>query len=105
LPELLGETAARELLLTGALVDAGWARAHGLVLEVVPPDRLDSRVAELVRAFDSTSREAVAATKRMLNERLGGLVEDALRREEEACVRLFEGQDARSALAAFAERR
>jgi enoyl-CoA hydratase/carnithine racemase len=105
LPELLGETAARELLLTGALVDAGWARAHGLVLEVVRPDRLDSRVAELARAFDSTSREAVAATKRMLNERLGRLVEDALRREEEACVRLFEGQDARSALAAFAERR
>jgi enoyl-CoA hydratase len=105
LPELLGETAARELLMTGGLFDAGWARAHGLVSEVVPPGGLDARVAELVEGFESTSREAVAATKRMLNERLGALVEDALRREEEACIRLFEGEDAKRALRAFAERR
>lgn len=105
LPELLGETAGRELLLTGSLFDAGWARTHGFVSEVVPPGRLDARVAELVDGFESTSREAVAATKRMLGERLGALVEDALRREEEACIRLFEGEDAKRALRAFAERR
>jgi enoyl-CoA hydratase len=105
LPELLGETAARELLLTGALFDAGWAHAHGFVSEVVPPSALDSHVSELAGAFDSTSRDAVAATKRMLNERLGGLLEDALRREEDACVRLFSGQDAHEALKAFAASR
>jgi enoyl-CoA hydratase len=104
LPELLGETAARELLLTGRLFDAGWARTHGLVSEVVAPGRLDARVAELVEGFESTSREAVAATKRMLGERLGALVETALQREEEACIRLFEGEDAKRALQAFAER-
>jgi enoyl-CoA hydratase/carnithine racemase len=104
LPELLGETAARELLLTGRLFDAAWARMNGLVSEVVPPAQLDVRVAELVEGFESTSREAVAATKRMLNERLGALVEDALRREEDACIHLFEGEDARQALQAFAER-
>jgi enoyl-CoA hydratase/carnithine racemase len=104
LPELLGETAARELLLTGQLFDAAWAHMNGLVSEVVPPARLDARVAELVEGFEATSREAVAATKRMLNERLGALVEDALRREQEACIGLFEGQDARRALQAFAER-
>jgi enoyl-CoA hydratase len=105
LPELLGETAARGLLLTGGLFDAGWARTHGLVSEAVRRGRLDARVAEVVEGFESTSREAVAATKRMLNERLGALVEDALRREEEACIRLFEGEDAKRALQAFAERR
>ena len=105
LPELLGETAARALLLTGSLFDARWARTHGLVSEVVAPGRLDARVAERVEEFESTSREAVATTKRMLNDRLGTLVEDALRREEEACNRLFEGEDAKRALQAFAERR
>jgi enoyl-CoA hydratase/carnithine racemase len=105
LPELLGETAARELLLTGGLFDADWARTHGLVSEVVPPARLDTRVAGLVEDFGSTSREAVAATKRMLGARLGALVDDALRREEEACIRLFDGEDAKRALRAFAERR
>jgi enoyl-CoA hydratase/carnithine racemase len=105
LPELLGETAARGLLMTGGLFDAGWARTHGLVSEVVRHGRLDARVVEVVEGFESTSREAVAATKRMLNERLGALVEDALRREEEACIRLFEGEDAKRAMQAFAERR
>jgi enoyl-CoA hydratase/carnithine racemase len=101
LPELLGETAARELLLTGGLFDAEWARAHGFVSEVVPDAAFDSHVSELARTFDATSRDAVAATKRILNERLGRLVEDALRREEDACTQLFAGRDAREALRAF----
>jgi enoyl-CoA hydratase/carnithine racemase len=105
LPEVIGETAARQLLLTGALLDARWGSARGLVSEVVPPAELDRRIAELAGAFDETSREAVAATKAMLNERLGGLLEDALRREEETCVRLFGAEDAQRALRAFAERR
>ena len=44
LPELLGETAARELLLTGEIFDAGWARTTGFVSEVVPAAELDERV-------------------------------------------------------------
>jgi enoyl-CoA hydratase/carnithine racemase len=102
LPELLGETAARELLLTGALFDAEWALAHRFVSEVVPPAELDSHVSKIARGFASTSGDAVAATKRMLGERLGSLLEDALRREEDACVRLFAGREARDALRAFA---
>ncbi len=37
LPEVLGETAARELLLTGALRDWRWMREHGFLNEVVAP--------------------------------------------------------------------
>jgi len=105
LPEVVGETAARELLLTGALVDAAWARDHGLVAAVVAPDELDERVAELARAFDATSRAAVAETKAMLNARYGELLEAALRREEDACVRLFDGDDARVAVSDFVRSR
>ena len=43
LPEVLGETAARELLLSGEERDAAWARAHGFATEMVAPGALDAR--------------------------------------------------------------
>jgi enoyl-CoA hydratase/carnithine racemase len=104
LPEVLGETAARQLLLTGELMDASWAQAHGFVTELVEPVGFDERIDAWARAFEGTSRYAVGATKAMLNERLGELPAAAMAREEEACVALFDGPDARQALADFARR-
>ena len=40
LPSTMGETAARELLLTGALRDVAWAERHRFVNEVVPASAL-----------------------------------------------------------------
>ena len=37
-PEVLGETAARELLLSGEERDAAWAREHGFATEMVAPE-------------------------------------------------------------------
>jgi enoyl-CoA hydratase/carnithine racemase len=105
LPEVLGETAARELLLGGEPRDAAWAGRHGFATEVVPPDALDDRIAHWVRVLSRTSRAAVAATKAMLGQRLGELVEAAMARETANCVRLFGEPDARAALRRFAERR
>ena len=105
LPEILGETAARELLLTGALRDPNWALRHHFVSEIVAPGALDERIAAWTSGFDAVSRTAVARTKAMLNARLGDLVAQAMDREERACVELFDGTDAREALEAFANRR
>jgi enoyl-CoA hydratase/carnithine racemase len=105
LPEVLGETAARELLLTGELRDAQWAMRHHFVSEIVAPDALDARVAEWAARFDAVSRTAVARTKAMLNARHGDLLAAAMDREERACVELFDSPDARGALEAFANRR
>ena len=44
----IGRKRALELLLTGELIDAETARDWGLVNRVVPPERLDEAVAELV---------------------------------------------------------
>jgi enoyl-CoA hydratase/carnithine racemase len=105
LPEVLGETAARELLLTGELRDAQWALRNRFVTEVVDAGALDDAVAAWAARFDAVSRSAVARTKAMLNARLGDLVAAAMEREERACVELFDSPDARSALEAFAGRR
>jgi enoyl-CoA hydratase/carnithine racemase len=105
LPEVLGETAARELLLGGEPRDAAWADRHGFATEVVAPDALDDRIAHWARVFSRTSRAALAATKAMLNQRLGDVVEAAMARETDHCVRLFDEPDAQAALRRFAEHR
>jgi enoyl-CoA hydratase/carnithine racemase len=105
LPEVLGETAARELLLSGEERDAAWAREHGFATEMVAPDQLDARIDHWAEVFSRSSRGALAATKAMLNERFGGLLPAAIDRETDHCVRLFDEPDAREALASFRDRR
>jgi len=105
LPEVLGETAARELLLSGEERDAAWAREHGFATEMVAPDDLDGRIEHWAGVFSRNSRAALAATKSMLNERFGDLLPAAMDRETDHCVRLFDEPDAREALQAFAKRR
>jgi 2-(1,2-epoxy-1,2-dihydrophenyl)acetyl-CoA isomerase len=104
LPELLGETAARELLLSGEERDADWARSHGFATEMVAPEELDARIEHWAGVFGRSSRAALAATKSMLNERFGELLAAAMDRETEHCVRLFDEPDAREALLTFRAR-
>jgi enoyl-CoA hydratase/carnithine racemase len=103
LPELLGESAARALLLGGGERDAAWAREHGFATEMVAPEELDERIEHWTTTFSRTSRDAVAATKAMLNERFGDLLSAAMERETHHCVRLFDEPDARKALREFAK--
>ena len=105
LPEVLGETAARELLLSGDERDASWAREHGFATEMVAPEELDARIEHWAEVFLRSSRDALAATKAMLNERFGEQLPAAMDRETHHCVRLFDEPDAREALASFGARR
>ncbi len=92
-----------ELLLGGQPRDAAWAREHGFATEVVAPQELEARIEHWTEVFSRTSRDALAATKAMLNERFGQLLAAAMDRETHHCVRLFDEPDARAALNAFAE--
>ena len=105
LPEVLGETAARELLLSGEERDAAWAMEHGFATEMVAPEQLDARIDHWAEVLSRSSRAALAATKAMLNDRFGDLLPAAMDRETDHCVRLFDEPDAREALAAFGGRR
>jgi enoyl-CoA hydratase len=105
LPEVLGETGARELLLSGEERDAAWARERGFATEMVAPGELDARIDHWAEVFARRSRTAVAATKSMLNDRFGDLLAAAMERETHHCVRLFDEPDAQAALGEFAERR
>ena len=85
--------------------DAAWAREHGFATEMVAPGQLEARIDHWAEVFSRGSRDALAATKAMLNERLGDLLPAAMDRETHHCVRLFDEPDAREALATFGRER
>ena len=105
LPEVLGESGGPRAAARRQERDAAWARKRGFATEMVAPDELDGRIAHWAEVFAGNSRDAVAATKSMLNERFGDLVGAAMERETHHCVRLFDEPDARAALGEFANRR
>jgi enoyl-CoA hydratase/carnithine racemase len=102
LPEVLGESAARELLLTGQLKSAGWMNRHGFFNDVV--DDIDAGIAEWITVFDAATATAVARTKRMLNDRFGDLLPEAMARETQTCIDLFPTDEAQAAVARFARK-
>ncbi|MFB6250042.1 MAG: enoyl-CoA hydratase/isomerase family protein [Salinibacter sp.] len=75
----LGETAARDLLLRGRLVDGTEAATLGLVTRAVPADHLADEAQALAHELaTTTSGTAVALTKRMLAQVPGMGLEEAL---------------------------
>lgn len=64
----VGTAKLKYLLLTGAMIDAAEAERIGLVTEVVPDDRLDQRVAEVVDELRSTSPVSRRLFKQYVNE-------------------------------------
>ena len=76
LPEVLGESAARELLLSGEERDADWAREHGFATELVAPGALDARIEHWAEVFSRT-----------LARRGGGHEGDAERALRRSCFR------------------
>jgi methylglutaconyl-CoA hydratase len=62
----VGERAARELALTGRVIDAAEAARIGLVNRVVPGEALAKEAAELAAALAAGPRRVVALGKRLL---------------------------------------
>jgi enoyl-CoA hydratase len=94
---------AKELILTGRLVPAEEALAHGLVSEVHDP--VLDKALETARLLASKSPLALAAAKRALNHALQGDHVENLQREAGEFGGLFGTEDAKEGLTAFAEKR
>jgi enoyl-CoA hydratase len=69
----LGAERAKRLLLTGDLIDGREAARIGLVLEAVPRDRLDARVAELAARIASVPKNQLMMQKLMVNQALDAM--------------------------------
>lgn len=70
LPKIVGAGVARELMLTGRIVDAREAFRIGLVHEVVPPEKLADAALEMARNIAANNAFGVWQTKIGLNAAL-----------------------------------
>ncbi|CDO90994.1 enoyl-CoA hydratase [Mycobacterium triplex] len=82
LPALIGASHAGWLLLTGETIDAETAAGWGLVHEVVAPEDLDRRIAELTTKLSGFGTAALRQQKRLLNKwfdmTVHGAIEDSV---------------------------
>jgi enoyl-CoA hydratase len=96
---------AKELVLTGRLVDADEAKRRGLVNEVHEPGELLEKAVETAQLLASKSPIALAAAKAATNRALQGEHADNLIAEGERFAELFASEDAKEGLRAFVEKR
>jgi len=94
---------AKELILTGRVVDADEALQRGLVDGVHDP--VLDKALETARLLASKSPLALAAAKAVTNQALQGDHAENLGREAEHFGGLFASEDAREGLTAFIEKR
>jgi enoyl-CoA hydratase len=105
LARVTGVGFAKELILTGRMVDAEEAHSRSLVSAVFPPEELISKTLELARSFAAKSPVALAAAKEATNRALQGELDEGLAGETEQFGRLFESQDQKEGMRAFVEKR
>lgn len=68
MPALIGAGHSAWMLLTGETIDADTALSWGLVHEVVAPEQLDARIAQLTARLSGFGPSAVRQQKRLLNK-------------------------------------
>ena len=106
LPRVVGEKRARELILTGELLDAGEAARLGLVNYVVAPEGLRPKADEILARLRALSASSLEASRRALDAARGLPFADALARVEDLYLNeLMKTEDAHEGVRAFAEKR
>jgi enoyl-CoA hydratase/carnithine racemase len=96
---------ALEMLMTGDFIDAATAKRHGLVNDVVPPERLDDAVASLTARLVDKPKEVLALGKRAFYAQLEMGLEEAYAFTTETIVDNALAADFEEGLAAFKEKR
>jgi methylglutaconyl-CoA hydratase len=101
----IGESAARELFLTGERFDAHRALEIGLVNRVVPHEALDDKVEEVVRLLLSSGPEALAKCKELLQRVPAMSLDEAKGYTAEMIAGLRVSPEGQEGMAAFLEKR
>jgi cyclohexa-1,5-dienecarbonyl-CoA hydratase len=106
LPRIIGDKRARELMLTGDLIDAAEATRLGLVNYLVPSQQLAQKTEEILVKLRELSAPALEATRHAIDSARGLVFEDALSKVENLYLNeLMKTEDAREGINAFMEKR
>jgi methylglutaconyl-CoA hydratase len=101
----IGESAARELFLTGERFEAVRALEIGLVRAAVPEDDLDAAVEARVQELSKAGPRAVAEAKALIREVAWRRVEDVQRYTVERIADLRVSPEGQEGMRAFLEKR
>jgi len=105
LPHRIGQAKARELIMTGDMIDAKTALALGLVNYVVAPDQLMTETRKLAEKIASKSAVALRHAKAALRASFTMEEDAGLRYEQEAFGITFSSEDRVEGTEAFVAKR
>ncbi len=105
LPRIVGLQRAKEMALTGRILDAAEAFSIGLVTQVVPAEDLDDAVQVLTGQLLAAAPIPQMLSKQMLNSSVGSSLADMLAWEGEAQTVALGTADAAEGVMSFLERR
>jgi methylglutaconyl-CoA hydratase len=102
----MGVNPARRYFLTAEPFSAGQAQAMGFVTEVAGVDELDAVVARITKALSQASPDAVVASKRLVRDVAGRVVDDDLIADTvERIAAIRASPQGREGVSAFLEKR
>lgn len=101
----IGDKRARDLLLTGRLVEATEAKALGLVSEIVAPEKLMARAYELAGQLSEASPSSLTRAKRLLVCAASSALDADLERAVLENARIRCTPDFKEGIASFLEKR
>jgi enoyl-CoA hydratase/carnithine racemase len=105
LPRLIGKSRALDLMITGRTLTPLEAYEVGLVDALFPADQLHEKTLEYAQKLASGATKAIGNIKLAVNEGIDDGVERGLERERELVEELFQSEDGREGVAAFAAKR
>jgi enoyl-CoA hydratase/carnithine racemase len=105
LARVVGAHMAKYLALTGEHFPPSSPVLAGLVSEIVEPNELEGRLAELAGHLAAKSPLGLARMKRLINDAPDMSLQDALAAEQRALQEQCRSEDFAEGIAAFAERR
>lgn len=105
LPQMLGLRTAKDLAITGRLVDAAEAEEMGIVNETVAADELDDAVDDLVETLAKRPTRTIGLIKEGIHGNAGRGWQDALDREAMLQARAYDTPEHEEGVSAFLEKR
>jgi len=101
----IGDKHARDLLLTGRMIEASEAHTLGLITEIVPAERLMDRARELADVLIAASPVSLTRAKRLLTSAAAASVDADLERAILENARIRCTSDFKEGIASFLEKR
>lgn len=102
---LIGPGRAKELLLTGRLIDAAEAWRIGLVSQIVPAEQLDAAAEALAERVAEGAPFTATANKWTINGLVTGMPSQVASKIQDVTVAAYDGWDLKEGIDAFLEKR